>query len=151
MGRSDYMDVDVDIDIDDLFEDDLGDLGEPFLNNVCKKAATSFFEQHGLISHQLNSYNDFIKHGIQNVFDSMGEITVQPGYDPSKKGDGDWRHASVKFGKVKLDPPTFFTGEKFSTDNAIDFVDFFPRHARLQNMTYSSKMKVEVQLQVRLK
>ncbi|KAL8115864.1 hypothetical protein AgCh_022384 [Apium graveolens] len=144
MGRSCYMDID----IDDLFEDDLGDLGEPFLNSVCKKAATSFFEQHGLISHQLNSYNDFIKHGIQNVFDSIGEITVQPGYDPSKKGDGDWRYASVKFGKVKLARPTFFTGEKFFNDNAIDFVDFYPRHARLQNMTYSSKMKVEVHLQV---
>ncbi|WOG91975.1 hypothetical protein DCAR_0311231 [Daucus carota subsp. sativus] len=144
MGGSNYMDID----IDDLFEDDLGDLGEPFLKNVCKKAATSFFEQHGLISHQLNSYNDFIKHGIQNVFDSIGEITVQPGYDPSKRGDGDWRYASVKFGKVKLAPPTFFTGEKFYNDNAIEFVDFYPRHARLQNMTYSSKMKVEVHLQV---
>ncbi|WOH03783.1 hypothetical protein DCAR_0623183 [Daucus carota subsp. sativus] len=144
MGRSSYMDID----IDDPFEDDLGDLGEPFLNSVCKKAATSFFQQHGLISHQLNSYNDFIKYGIQNVFDSIGEITVQPGYDPSKKGDSHWRYASFKFGKVKLAPPTFFTGKKFYDDNGIDFVDFYPRHARLQNMTYSSKMKVEVHLQV---
>lgn len=139
------------MDIDDLFEEDVRDLGEDFLKNLCKKAATSFFEQYGLISHQLNSYNDFIENGIQNVFDSLGEITVEPGYDPSKKGEGDWRYASVKFGKVTLEPPRFFTGEKFSSDNGIEFVNFLPRHARLQNMTYSSKMKVHVDFQVILK
>ncbi|KAK1358121.1 hypothetical protein POM88_051377 [Heracleum sosnowskyi] len=65
-----------------------------------------------------------------------------------QKGDGDWRYASVKFEKVELDTPTFLTGEKFSSDNAIDFVNFYPRHARLQNMMYYFKMKVEVHLQV---
>lgn len=148
----------MDIDDDDIYFDDsdsdgeaescLQELGKEFLKNFCKKTSTAFFEQYGLISHQINSYNDFIKHGIQQMFDSIGEIIVEPGYDPSKRGDGDWRYASLKFGKVTLEQPTFWTGEKFSADGGKEFLEMYPRHARLQNMTYSSRIKVETHLQV---
>ncbi|KAH7864152.1 hypothetical protein Vadar_026365 [Vaccinium darrowii] len=139
---------------DDVYTDDdvdpitIHDLGAEFLKNVCRKVSTSFFEQHGLISHQINSYNEFIKNGVQNVFDSIGEVTVHPGYDPSKKGDNEWRFASVKFGKVTLERPRFWTGDKFSADSGKEFLDLFPRHARLQNMTYSSRVKVQIHVQV---
>ncbi|CAA2987375.1 DNA-directed RNA polymerases IV and V subunit 2-like [Olea europaea subsp. europaea] len=148
----------MDIDDDDMYFDDsdsdgeaescLRELGKEFLKGFCKKTSTAFFEQYGLISHQINSYNDFIKHGIQQMFDSIGEIVVEPGYDPSKRGDGDWRYASLKFGKVTLEQPTFWTGEKFSADGGKEFLEMYPRHARLQNMTYSSRIKVETHLQV---
>ena len=96
-----------------------------------------------MINHQLNSYNDFINNGIQQTFDSFGELTVEPGYDPSKKGESEWRYASVKFGKVTLDKPSFWGGSDGSEHNML------PRHARLQNMTYSSRMKVNVSVEVR--
>ncbi|XP_071713765.1 DNA-directed RNA polymerases IV and V subunit 2-like [Rutidosis leptorrhynchoides] len=138
-------------DLDEEFDDDddmmdapsVKDFDEATLKLFTKKAATSFFKHYGLISHQINSYNDFIKEGIQNVFDSIGEIIVEPGYDPSKKGDNEWRFASVKFGKVTLERPRFWTGEKFSADSGKEYLEFLPRHARLQNMTYSSRMKVQ--------
>lgn len=158
----------MDFDIDDLFEVDdddweededededdshdmvlIKELGESFLKNFCKKASTGFFEKYGLISHQINSYNDFINYGIQRVFDSVGEIHVEPGYDPSKRGDGDWKHASVKFGKVTLERPKFWAGEKFSADGGKEYLDLWPRHARLQNMTYSARIMVETHVQV---
>ncbi|KAL0407827.1 UNVERIFIED_CONTAM: DNA-directed RNA polymerases IV and V subunit [Sesamum radiatum] len=104
------MDIDDDVDFDYSDSDDevdssLQDLDESFLKSFCKKASTAFFDQYGLISHQINSYNDFVRNGIQKVFDSIGEIVIEPGYDPSKKGDGDWRRASLKFGKVTLEKP----------------------------------------------
>lgn len=146
------MDIDK-IDCDD--KDDyivnkysLEELGEDFLKSFCKKASISFFEQYGLVSHQINSYNDFIKYRLQNLFDSIGEINVQPGYDPSKKGDGDWKHASVKFGKVKLERPKFWAGNKFTTDDGKESLNLLPHHARLQNMTYSARMIVEIHIQV---
>ncbi|KAK3014731.1 hypothetical protein RJ639_008500 [Escallonia herrerae] len=157
MGASDTMGeagtrvVYMDIDDDDDDPMDLAavrDLGEGFLTNLCKKASMSFFEEYGLISHQINSYNDFIKHGIQNLFDSIGEISVEPGFDPSKKGESEWRYASVKFGKVTLERPRFWTGDKFSADGGKEFLDLWPRHARLQNMTYSSRMKIQINYQV---
>ncbi|XP_058096587.1 DNA-directed RNA polymerases IV and V subunit 2-like [Magnolia sinica] len=145
--------LDLDISIDDYMDDGSDniaasssgslDLSEEFLTKFCKDAARSFFDEWGLISHQINSYNEFTENGIQKIFDSIGEIVVEPGYDPSKKTDGGWRHASVTFGKVTLEEPKFWTGEK-----AQDELKVMPRHARLQNMTYSSRMKVEVKLQV---
>jgi DNA-directed RNA polymerase-4/5 subunit 2 len=153
-----HMDIDEDIFDDDDDDDDdydvtdlpeLQNLGQKTLEKFCKTASTSFFEQYGLISHQINSYNEFIDNGIQNVFDSIGEIIVEPGFDPSKKGDSsEWRYASVKFGKVVLEKPLFWPGEKFSADNGKEYLEVFPRHARLQNMTYSAKIKVNTHVQV---
>lgn len=146
------MDID-EIDFDD--EDDemqdsipLGELGEDFLKKFCKKTAVAFFEQYGLISHQINSFNDFIKYGLQKVFDSVGEIIIEPGYDPSKRGDGDWRYASLKFGKVHVERPKIWSGDKFTTDGGVEFMNMLPRHARLQNMTYAGRMLVETHVQV---
>lgn len=145
-----HLDLDLEDDDDDMMMDapSVRDLDEPSLKTFTKRAATSFFKHYGLISHQINSYNDFIKVGIQNVFDSMGEIIVEPGYDPSKKGEKDWRFSSIKFGKVTLERPRFFTGEKFSADSGKDYLDLLPRHARLQNMTYSARMKVQLTREV---
>lgn len=136
--------VEMDTDDDEFLEStSIHELGEKFLKIFCKKAAVSFFNEYGLISHQINSYNDFIKNGIQRAFDSFGEIIVEPGFDPSKKGEGEWRYASVRFGKVTLDPPIFWGGE----GNVKEF-NMLPRHARLQNMTYSARMKVNIDVQV---
>lgn len=124
-------------------------LSEVFLSKFCKEVSMSFFKEFGLISHQINSYNEFIENGIQKLFDSIPDIIVEPGFDPSKKGDGEWKYASVSFGKVTLDRPMFWTGEKFSADDKNkEYLKLMPRHARLQNMTYSSRMKVEVNVQV---
>ncbi|MCD7463647.1 DNA-directed RNA polymerases IV and V subunit 2 [Datura stramonium] len=136
---------------DNLDVASIKELGECFLRNFCQNASTDFFEKYGVISHQINSYNDFIKYGIQRVFDSVGEIHVEPDYDPSKKGEGNWKHASVKFGKVILERPKFWTGEKFSVDGGKEYLDLWPRHARLQNMTYSARIMVETHVQVHTK
>ncbi|KAH9760327.1 DNA-directed RNA polymerases IV and V subunit 2 [Citrus sinensis] len=104
------------------------DLGEEFLKTFCRKAVMSFFKEYGLVSHQINSYNEFIKNGLQTAFDSFG-VT---------KGEGQWRYASMRFGQVTLDKPSFFAGERG------DVQDMLPWHAKLQNMTYSPWMKVNV-------
>jgi len=135
----DINEMDVD-EIESAGQINISELGESFLQSFCKKAATSFFEEFGLISHQLNSYNFFIEHGLQNVFESFGNILVEPSFDVIKKKDGDWRYATVKFGKVTLEKPTFFSDDKE--------LEFLPWHARLQNMTYSARIKVNVQVEV---
>ncbi|KAI7741237.1 hypothetical protein M8C21_023847, partial [Ambrosia artemisiifolia] len=145
---AEHLDVYDDEEDDDMMDvPSVRDFDELTLKNFSKRASTAFFKHYGLISHQINSYDDFIKVGIQKVFDSLGEIIVEPGYDPSKKGD-EWRFASVKFGKVINERPRFWTGEKFSADGGKDYLEFLPRHARLQNMTYSSRLKIQLTKQV---
>ncbi|OMO85533.1 DNA-directed RNA polymerase, subunit 2 [Corchorus capsularis] len=98
----------MDLDDDDIFDEpfDMREIGEGYLKSFCRQTVVAFFNQYGLISHQIYSYNDFIRYGLQRTFDSFGEYEIQPGYDPSKKGDSDWRHAKVKFGKVSVERPT---------------------------------------------
>ncbi|KAL6530766.1 hypothetical protein OROGR_014626 [Orobanche gracilis] len=43
---------------DDELDSPMQGLEEGFLKMFCRKTAISFFEQHGLVSHQINSYND---------------------------------------------------------------------------------------------
>ncbi|CAL9147350.1 unnamed protein product [Musa hybrid cultivar] len=121
------------------------DLNIGNLEKFCKEAARAFFKEWGLINHQISSYNDFVEHGIQDLFDTLGEVIVEPGYDPSKKGDGAWRHASITFGKVRLEKPEFWPEKNDIEEGSLKLL---PRHARLQNMTYSSQMKVKVRVQV---
>jgi len=52
------------------------------------------------------------------------------------------KHAIIKFGRVKLEKPVFWTGKDEGS------VDFKPWHARLQNMTYASRLRVEVNIQI---
>ncbi|CDP07172.1 unnamed protein product [Coffea canephora] len=156
-SKDNLFDQSLSMDIDDIDFDDFDDmlnsitlreLGEDFLKKFCKKAATAFFEQYGFISHQINSYNNFVKYRIQEVFDSVGEIVVEPGFDPSKRGDGDWKYASIKFGKVILEKPDIWIGEKLFGEGKNEYLKVLPRHARLQNMTYSARIKVETHVQV---
>lgn len=104
------------------------------------------FNEYGLVSHQINSYNEFVKNGLQDLLDSLGEVAVEPDYNPQDaKGDGAWKHATVSFGKVRLEKPVFWV-EKNDLDE--QELKLTPKHARLQNMTYSSQMKVRVRVQV---
>lgn len=114
------------------------------LEKFCKDASRAFFKDVGLISHQINSFNEFITNDLQQVFDSLEDVVVEPGYDPSKKGGSEWRHATISYGKVRLEKPSFWSDK----DDQEEELKLLPKHARLQNMTYSSKMKVEVRLQV---
>lgn len=144
MDTDDYYDLS---DEDDMDSSAIHDLSEPFLRDFSRKAATAFFNEYGLISHQINSFNDFIQNGLQKVFESFGDLIVEPGYDPSRKGENDWRYALVRFGKVSLGRPQFWAGEKLA-ESGKGNLNLLPRHARLQNMTYSSKMKVDMFFQV---
>ncbi|KAJ4826469.1 hypothetical protein Tsubulata_019438 [Turnera subulata] len=136
---------DMDIDDDDFVEaiSSIRQLGEGKFNEFCKKAARLFFDKYGLISHQINSYNEFIRTGLQRLIDSLGDLHVVPDFDPSKKGDGEWKYATIKFGNVKLEQPKFWSNSK------CDNLKLLPKHARLQKMTYSAKiMTVSVTLEV---
>lgn len=71
------------------WEDDEYDIqnepSEQELNTFCIDASKAFFNEWGLISHQLNSFNDFISNGLQRMFDDLGEFEIEPDYNPQKK------------------------------------------------------------------
>ncbi|XP_031475777.1 DNA-directed RNA polymerases IV and V subunit 2-like [Nymphaea colorata] len=117
------------------------DLSKEELHKFLKDATVSFFNEWGLISHQLNSFNEFVDHGIHKLFDSLGEFQVSPDYNPSRKTFGGWRSAVVKFGNVRIDKPSF-------CDEQGNTWPLTPSQARLQNLSYSSRIHAEINVQV---
>ncbi|MGC9149731.1 MAG: DNA-directed RNA polymerase subunit B [Candidatus Micrarchaeia archaeon] len=85
----------------------------------------SFFEQHSIIAHQLNSYNDFIEYGAQRVIDSQKVI------EPNVEG--------YKFllGKIRFEKPII-------TEADGSITELYPRDCRLRNITYASPIYLEI-------
>nr|AJA90758.1 DNA-directed RNA polymerase IV second largest subunit [Cycas revoluta] len=126
----------------DIMEKIEGEFSEKELHNFCRDTSKAFFIQWGLISHQLNSFNDFMSNGLQQVVDDIGGFVVEPDYNPQKqKADGLWRHASISFGKVTVEKPSYCTvkGKKLQLK---------PTEARLRNMTYSAPVYVEMKMKI---
>ena len=87
----------------------------------------SFFKEKGLVRQHLDSYNDFIERGIQQVIDEIGGI------------DLDIEGVDVKFGRLRLEPSS--TRE---TDGSRPSV--FPSEARLRNLSYTAPIKLEMSI-----
>jgi len=87
----------------------------------------AFIKEKGLVRQHLDSYNDFIERGIQQVIDEIGGI------------DLDIEGVDVKFGKVSLDPPS--TKETDGSRPAV-----FPSEARLRNLSYTAPIKLEMSI-----
>lgn len=66
-------------------EDFQNEPSEEELNTFCIDASKAFFNEWGLISHQLNSFDDFMSNGLQRMFDELGEFKIEPDYNPQKK------------------------------------------------------------------
>ncbi|KAL2461926.1 DNA-directed RNA polymerase subunit beta [Abeliophyllum distichum] len=60
-----------------------------------------------------------------------------------KRRYGDWRYVSPKLGKIALEWLASWSGKKFATESSKDFLETYPRHTRLQDMTYWSRIKDE--------
>jgi len=96
----------------------------------------SFFEEKGLVRQHLDSYNEFIEHGLQKIIDEIGEIEIEVPEGPYK----------IRFGRV------FIVRE---TENSVIYGPYvtevdgthreiYPMEARLRNLTYAMPISVEM-------
>jgi len=92
------------------------------LKRFCKDASQTFFKKFGLISQQINSSHP--------PWESI---------DRTREG----RHATITYEKVKLNKSSFWIERNDQEDECSKLLF---KHARLQNMTYSSKVKVDAGL-----
>ena len=82
----------------------------------------SFFEQNGLVHQQLESFNDYINRGIQQVIDEEADIQIEP-----SKG----QRYVVKFGEVYIAPPSVIEDDR-------TLKRIFPSDARNRDLNYDS-------------
>jgi DNA-directed RNA polymerase subunit B len=94
----------------------------------------SFFKDKGLVRQHLDSYNEFIDRGLQEVIDEIGEIPIEVPENPYK----------VKLGQIWIiDPQTRITGP-YSTEVDGTKHEIYPLEARLRNLTYAAPVALEM-------
>ena len=94
----------------------------------------TFFNEKGLVRQHLDSYNEFIDHGLQEVVDEVGEIPIEVPESPYK----------VKLGQIwVIDPQSRITGP-FVTEVDGTKHEIYPMEARLRNLAYAAPIALEM-------
>ncbi len=89
----------------------------------------SFFYEEGLVRQHLDSYNEFIVRGLQEIVDEVGEILIESPDYPRK----------IKFGKITVGRPLI--QELDGSGHSV-----YPMEARLRNLAYAARMHLEMSI-----
>ena len=103
----------------------------------CWKVISAYFSQHGLVSQQIDSFNQFVSKNIQEIIDENKVIKIEG--DVNYKKGGEQKIYELNFNKMKkIENPQF----KDNNTNKIHII--FPNEARARNLNYASDLKVDV-------
>jgi DNA-directed RNA polymerase II subunit RPB2 len=113
---------------------------EDITSNDAWNVITSYFEEHGLVSQQIGSFNQFLDSNIQEIINENNLITIIPDtkYNPNQKIISNIKY-EFEFGQLHVnDKPSYHnhTGDNPST--------IHPNEARIRNLTYESSMFIDV-------
>src|SRR5712692_4204535 len=85
----------------------------------------AFFDEKGLVRQHLDSYNDFVQHGLQKIIDEVGLIDIELGPD---------RRYQIKLGRWEPGShPNVMEAEGLEAH-------ILPMDSRMRNLTYSIPM-----------
>ena len=94
----------------------------------------AFFREKGLVRQHLDSFNEFIDRGLQEVIDEVGEIPIEVPESPYK----------VKLGQIWIiDPQTRITGP-YAIEVDGTKHEIYPMEARLRNLAYAAPIALEM-------
>ncbi|QIW97967.1 hypothetical protein AMS68_003485 [Peltaster fructicola] len=125
-----------------------GDMSEPdehFDPNAitaedCWQVIEAFFRDKGLVSQQLDSYDEFVTQTLQEIVNETGKITLD---QQVPQGDDDERFPivrkryTIEFGNVFISQAAFTEGDGTTRP-------LHPHEARLRNLTYAAPMYLEM-------
>jgi len=96
----------------------------------------AFFEEKGLVRQHLDSYNEFVERGLQEVIDEVGEIEIEVPEGPYK----------IKFGKIfivrEIENDVIYGPYITEVDGTRH--EIYPMETRLRNLTYAMPLSVEM-------
>lgn len=93
---------------------------------------TSYFDQNGLVRHQIDSFDDFLVNGIQKVVDNIHPLNFYYDNDKEEK-----KLISIKLGQIYLTKPHIE-----ESDGSI--TDIYPNMSKLRGLTYASSLYINV-------
>ena len=112
---------------------------EEISDQDCWKVISAYFFQHGLVSQQIDSFNQFVSKNIQEIIDENKTVKIES--DPNYKKKGEQITYELNFNKLKkIENPKFME----SNSNKNKSRKIFPNEARVRNLDYISDLKVDV-------
>ncbi len=94
----------------------------------------AFFKEKGLVRQHLDSYNEFVEKGLQEVINEVGEIAIEVPEQPYK----------IKLGQVWIiDPQSRISGPYITEVDGTKH-EIFPTEARFRNLSYSAPISLEM-------
>lgn len=103
----------------------------------CWTVISSFFHKKGLVSQQVDSFDEFIHTSIQElVWEDSTLILEQPAQHTSESDNINKKY-EISFGKIYLSKPTMTESDGTTSQ-------MFPQEARLRGLTYASPLFVEM-------
>ncbi|RAL04323.1 DNA-directed RNA polymerase II core subunit RPB2 [Aspergillus ibericus CBS 121593] len=127
-------------DYEDTYEDEYyDDMDEGITSEDCWTVISSFFDTKGLVSQQLDSFDEFISSTMQELVEEQGQVTLDQTLPPSEDEVDPVvvRRYELKFGTVMLSRPSVTEGDGATTI-------MLPQEARLRNLTYASPLYLGV-------
>ena len=103
------------------------------------KVIRAYFNQHGLISQQLGSFNQFIDKNIQEIIDENKTITIDPDINYFNRNISTHIVYELNFGQSHIAAHPQFLENNSSTEHKI-----FPNEARVRNLDYLSELSVDI-------
>ena len=94
----------------------------------------AFFREKGLVRQHLDSYNDFVENGLQQIIDEIGEIEIEVPDYPYK----------IKLGQVWIIDPQSRISGPYVTEVDGTKHEIYPMEARFRNLTYAAPLALEM-------
>ncbi len=117
----------------------LDDEDEGITAEDCWTVISSFFDTKGLVSQQLDSFDEFVSTTMQELVEENSLLTLDQNA-PASEDESDpivLRRYEIKFGTVLLSRPAMTEGDGSTSA-------MLPQEARLRNLTYSSPLYLEM-------
>ena len=127
----------------DQYEDGYAEEDESAIQpEDCWQVIRSYFEEKGLVSQQIDSYDEFVGSTIQQIVTDNGKCILDQNNPPPSGGEEIVkRRYEIKFGKVSMAQPMYT-----ETDGTTS--QLWPQVARLRNLTYASPLFIEMQTKI---
>ena len=94
----------------------------------------SFFKEKGLVRQHLDSYNEFIDHGLQEVINEVSTIDIEIPESPYQ----------IKLGQVwVIDPQSRISGPYVTEVDGTKH-EIYPLEARFRNLSYAAPVALEM-------
>lgn len=105
----------------------------------CWTVISAFFETKGLVSQQLDSFDEFVSTTMQEMVEENSLLTLDQNAPQSDDDDDPimLRRYEIKFGTILLSRPAMTEGDGSTAA-------MLPQEARLRNLTYSSPLYLEM-------